>query len=59
MVEEVPADEWRFNVCAYYRANTTTICVKKCAGIGYAGQQWSYPGYTVDRTPYGVNSHRR
>lgn len=57
VVDEVPGDEWRFSVCAYYRANTTTICLKKCAGIGYAGQQWSYPGYTVDRTPYGVVQH--
>ncbi len=57
MVVEVPGDEWRFSVCAYYRSNTTTICLKKCAGIGYAGQQWSYPGYTVDRTPYGVVQH--
>lgn len=57
VVVEVPGDEWRFSVCAYYRANTTTICLKKCAGIGYAGQQWSCPGYTVDRTPYGVVQH--
>lgn len=56
-VEEVPLEDWRFSTCAYYRANTTTICVAKCAGVGYAGMQWSFPGYTVDRTPYGVVQH--
>ena len=56
-VEEVPLDEWRFNTCAYYRANVTTICVAKCSGVGFAGMLWSFPGYTVDRTPYGVVQH--
>ena len=28
-----------------------------CAAIGTAGRQWSYPGHTVDRTPYGVIAH--
>lgn len=56
-VEEVPVDKWRFSVCAYYRANVTTICVAKCSGVGFAGMQWSFPGYAVDRTPYGVVQH--
>lgn len=56
-VEEVPLADWRFKVCAYYRANVTTVCVAMCAGVGYAGMQWSFPGYTVDRTPYGVIQH--
>lgn len=56
-VHEVQADDWRLGTCAYYRANTTFICVKKCSGVGFAGMQWSFPGYTVDRTPYGVVQH--
>ena len=35
------------------------ICVLKCANVcGEAmSRQWSYPGNTVDRTPYGVIAH--
>ena len=51
-----PAD-WRFSVCAYYRSSTIHICLPKCASIGTSGRQWSYPGYVVDRTPYGVLAH--
>jgi hypothetical protein len=47
----------RYNTCAYYRANVTTICVGACASIGVGGPAWSYPGYVVDRTPYGVLQH--
>lgn len=46
-----------FGVCAYYRDNVIRIDLKACALIGTAGRQWSYPGYTVDRTPYGVLCH--
>ena len=46
-----------FATCAYYRDNTIHIWPKACAAVGRAGQQWSYPGYTVDRTPYGVLAH--
>lgn len=56
-VNEVPPGDWRLGTCAYYRAGVTSICVAKCAGVGYAGMQWSFPGYTVDRTPYGVVQH--
>ena len=50
-------ETWSFGVCAYYRAGVTNICVSRCAAVGTAGRQWSYPGYTVDRTPYGVLQH--
>lgn len=33
------------------------IMINKCASIGTAGRLWSYPGYVVDRTPYGVLQH--
>lgn len=50
-------DEWHFPVCAYYRKNEIHICIRKCAHVGVAGRQWSYPGYVVDRTPFGVIQH--
>lgn len=56
-IEEANPDTWAFGVCAYYRLNLTTISVKHCAAIGYAGMQWSFPGHSVDRTPYGVLQH--
>jgi hypothetical protein len=46
-----------FCVCAYYRDDVIYIWTRSCAGIGRAGRQWSYPGYSVDRTPYGVIAH--
>lgn len=46
-----------FGVCAYYRDGVIYIWVQSCAGLGLAGRQWSWPGYVVDRTPYGVLAH--
>lgn len=43
--------------CAFYRNSVITIDVLACAAIGTGGRSWSYPGYTVDRTPYGVLAH--
>lgn len=48
---------WEFGTCAYYRPTYIKICVKKCGHVGTAGRAWSYPGYVVDRTPYGVLAH--
>lgn len=56
-LEVVPSNDWSFDVCAYYRPRTTRICLVKCAAVGVAGPAWSYPGYSVDRTPYGVLAH--
>jgi hypothetical protein len=56
-VNDVATPGWSFGVCAYYRPTTIQICVPKCAAIGVAGPAWSFPGYTVDRTPYGVLQH--
>jgi hypothetical protein len=53
----VDASQWNVSACAYWRNNVTHICVARCAAIGTAGPAWSYPGYTVDRTPYGVVQH--
>ena len=46
-----------FGVCAYYRDGQIEIWVNSCAAVGLVGRQWSYPGYAVDRTPYGVLAH--
>jgi len=57
-VVEEPSKDWPFGkICAYYRNCVTTICVPRCAAIGVAGMAWSFPGYVVDRTPYGVLQH--
>lgn len=46
-----------FGTCAYYRDQVIYIWPEACAQIGMIGRQWSYPGYVVDRTPYGVLAH--
>lgn len=56
-VVEAASERWTFGVCAYYRRDVITISVKHCAAIGFAGMQWSFPGHSVDRTPYGVIAH--
>lgn len=43
--------------CAYYRPTTINIMVEKCASPGMGGMAWSWPGYIIDRTPYGVLQH--
>lgn len=50
-------EKWRFDACAYYRPTYIAICLDKCAWPGYAGRAWSWPGYVIDRTPYGVVAH--
>jgi hypothetical protein len=56
-IREAAPAAWGHGVCAFYRPSYVAICVPRCAAIGTAGRQWSYPGYTVDRTPYGVLQH--
>lgn len=56
-VRPVPKAEWRVASCAYYRRGTIFICIESCAVPGTAGRSWSWPGYAVDRTPYGVLAH--
>lgn len=50
---------WGYKACAYYRPEPTGIQINlpMCAGKGYVGRQWSWPGYVVDRTPFGVLCH--
>lgn len=57
-VNVVLRTRWRFpSTCAYYRPTAIFICTSRCAHIGTAGRAWSYPGYVIDRTPYGVIQH--
>lgn len=53
--------DWQVGACAYYRPGSPRpfikICVEHCAHIGRAGRSWSYPGWMIDRTPYGVLQH--
>lgn len=56
-VRVVPREKWQFDVCAYYRPTYIAICIEKCASEGKGGRAWSWPGYVIDRTPYGVIQH--
>lgn len=59
-ISTVPVEkaDWRFAACcAYYRKDQINISIGHCASIGRGGRAWSYPGYVVDRTPYGVLAH--
>lgn len=56
-IHSAPPADWVVDACAYYRHSEVIICVQRCAWIGTAGRAWSFPGYTVDRTPYGVLQH--
>jgi hypothetical protein len=51
------AANWRFPVCAYYRPRYIAVCLERCALPGTAGRAWSWPGYSTDRTLYGVLAH--
>ena len=54
----VPKGDWEFSgTCAYYQPPYIKLCVERCAAIGVAGMAWSFPGYSVDRTPFGVVAH--
>lgn len=54
-----PADRlYQLGTCAFYRRHMgIVIMVEKCASRGLGGRAWSWPGYCVDRTPYGVVQH--
>jgi hypothetical protein len=54
---DVQPDAWAIGSCAYYRPETIHISIALCAAPGRGGRAWSWPGYVVDRTPYGVVCH--
>lgn len=50
--------------CGFYRRRSyfcaspeIVVSWSHCAHIGSSGMAWSYPGYVIDRTPYGVIQH--
>lgn len=49
--------DWNVSACAYYRSDQINICIERCAIEGQGGANWSFPGYVIDRTPYGVLAH--
>jgi len=57
-IKKVASENWRFGrTCAYYRPTTITICESLCASASHGKPLWSWPGYVIDRTPYGVLAH--
>lgn len=48
---------YQLATCAFYRPTTISIMVEKCALNGFGGRAWSWPGYAIDRTAYGVLQH--
>lgn len=56
-VRPTKPQRWRFSACAYYRPTYIAIAIERCAAPGHGGRAWSWPGYVIDRTPYGVLAH--
>lgn len=56
-IEHKKNEKWRVNACAYYRPIGIHIAPDKCAALGFGGRAWSWPGYVIDRTPFGVLQH--
>jgi hypothetical protein len=57
-IEVYESSRWRFSsTCAYYRPERIHIAPARCSHIGTSGMAWSFPGYVIDRTPYGVIQH--
>lgn len=54
-----PEDRYyHVNSCGFYRAKLGVhVMPQKCANLGVAGRNWSWPGHWIDRTPYGVVAH--
>lgn len=65
----VARKDWHVNACAYYRPDTTavkkftrpgvSICLEHCGRpcTDAPGRNWTWPGSTTDREPYGVLAH--
>lgn len=59
-VEIIAKSDWKVNACAYYREKYgIVVCVDYCQTPcpELNSRNWSWPGYIVDRTPYGVIAH--
>lgn len=70
VVNLIPVKDWRVSACAYYRPDTPSnrkwtttpginICLDKCQTPcdDRPSRNWTWPGNTVDREPYGVLAH--
>ena len=53
----VSKEYWQVNACAFWRNGRIFICLPRCASPGLAFSARSWPGYVIDRTPYGVVCH--
>ncbi len=56
-VDRMMARYYHLNSCGFYRRQTIHVMVDKCAHPGRSGMSWSWPGYVIDRTPFGVYAH--
>jgi hypothetical protein len=58
-LQPVPEAEWLFSACAYYRPQYIRICLPLCGRVcsEHETRNWTYPGSTTDREPYGVVLH--
>lgn len=48
---------WHVDSCGFYRDNVIHVMPDKCSNVGRGGPAWSWPGYVIDRTPFGVYAH--
>ena len=55
----VPKSDWSYGVCAYYRPSYIKICPELCQSpcSENKSRNWTWPGSTTDREPYGVLAH--
>ena len=57
-IEIHPGGAWGVRMCGYYRRMRIAVNPSMCAPpVPRNPRQWSYPGYVVDRTTYGVLAH--
>lgn len=47
----------KWQACGLYLGGKIYVNPAKCASLGMGGPAWSWPGYIIDRTPYGVHAH--
>jgi len=55
----IPKKDWHVGACAFYRPCSIHICLEYCGRpCGDApSRNWTWPGSTTDREPYGVIAH--
>lgn len=53
----IPWARNRWQGCGLYSRGRIFVHPARCAAPGYRGRAWSWPGYIIDRTPFGVYAH--